>query len=89
MEQIPIDEGNITISSHILDNPFEGILAIDDKGIITYVNRFFLDMLGMRREEVLGKKVWNTLPGILLYDTVLQGYSNWGRTLRSAAGIFL
>ena len=86
---IPIDEGNITISSHILDNPFEGILAIDDKGIITYVNRFFLNMLGMRREEVLGKKVWNTLPGILLYDTVLQGYSNWGENLKIGGRDFL
>ena len=84
-----MDDGNSAFRSYILDNPFEGILAIDDKGIITYVNRFFLNMLNMRAEEVLGKKVWNTLPGIRLYDTVLQGYSHWGENLKIGGGDFL
>lgn len=83
------DEGNSAFRSYILDNPFEGILAIDDKGIITYVNRFFLNMLNMKAEEVLGKKVWNTLPGIRLYDTVLQGYSHWGENLKIGGGDYL
>jgi transcriptional regulator with PAS, ATPase and Fis domain len=86
---IPRNEGNFTFRSYILDNPFEGILAIDDKGSITYVNRFFLNMLSMREEDVLGKKVWNTLPGIRLYDTVLQGYSHWGDNLKIGGRDFL
>ena len=53
------------------------------------MNRFFLNMLNMRAEEVLGKKVWNTLPGIRLYDTVLQGYSHWGENVKIGGGDYL
>ncbi len=86
---IPRDSDNFTFMSYILDNPFEGILACDDKGIITYVNTFFLNMLNVKEEHILGKKVWNTLPGIRLYDTVLQGYSQWGENLKIGGRDFL
>jgi transcriptional regulator with PAS, ATPase and Fis domain len=76
------DEVNFTFLSYILDNPFEGILAIDDKGIIVYVNNFFLSMFKSKEGDFLGKKVWDTLPDFPLYDTVLQGYSHWGENLK-------
>ena len=48
----------------VLDNPFEGILAIDDRGIVTFVNTFFLNILNTAEEHILGKKVWHALPGM-------------------------
>ncbi len=88
-KSITWDSDNLTFLSSVLDNPFEGILAIDDKGIIIYANSFFLNMLQVKEEDILGKKVWNTLPGCHLYDTVLQGYSQWGENLKIGGRDFL
>jgi transcriptional regulator with PAS, ATPase and Fis domain len=79
---VPRDSGKFAFLSYILDNPFEGILAIDDKGTIIYVNSFFLNMFNSNEEEILGNKAWNVLPDFPLYDTILQGYSQWGETLK-------
>ncbi len=73
----------------ILNNPFEGILAIDDMGIITYANGFFLNILQVSAQELLGRKVWEALPGCRLYDTVLQGHSQWGENLKISGRDFL
>lgn len=73
----------------ILENPFEGILAIDDAGVITYANGFFLNILQVSSQELLGRKVWEALPGCRLYDTVLQGYSQWGENLKISGRDFL
>jgi len=73
----------------ILDNPFEGILAIDDAGVVTYVNGFFLNILQLSAKDLLGRKVWEALPGCRLYDTVLQGHSQWGENLKICGRDFL
>ncbi|HWR29516.1 MAG TPA: sigma 54-interacting transcriptional regulator [Negativicutes bacterium] len=64
-----------------MDTPFEGILSFDESGDIFFVNNFFADMLGVTQPELLGRKVWDVLPGTSLFDTVVQGYSIWGDTL--------
>jgi transcriptional regulator with PAS, ATPase and Fis domain len=81
-------EGRLFYDS-ILDNPFEGILAIDDAGIITYANGFFLNILQVSAQDLLGRKVWEALPGCRLYDTVLQGHSQWGENLKINGRDFL
>ncbi len=73
----------------VLDNPFEGMLAIDEKGVIIYANSFFLNLLDHSQQDILGKKVWNALPGCRLYDTVLQGHSQWGENLKIGGRDFL
>ena len=81
--------GNSLFFDSILDNPFEGILAIDATGVITYANGFFLNILQVSDRELLGRKVWEALPGCRLYDTVLQGYSQWGENLKISGRDFL
>ena len=81
-------EGRLFYDS-ILDNPFEGILAIDDAGVITYANGFFLNILQVSAQDLLGRKVWEALPGCRLYDTVLQGHSQWGENLKISGRDFL
>jgi transcriptional regulator with PAS, ATPase and Fis domain len=79
---IPSDSDKYAFLSYILDNPFEGILAIDDKGIVIYINSFFLNMFNSKEEDILGNKAWEVLPELPLYDTILQGYSQWGEILK-------
>lgn len=64
-----------------METPFEGILSFDEAGAIFFVNNFLADMLGLTQSELLGRKVWDVLPGTSLFDTVVQGYSIWGDTI--------
>ena len=64
-----------------MDTPFEGMLAFDGSGTIFFVNNFFAEVLNLPHPEVLGRKIWDVLPGAPLFDTVAQGYSIWGDTL--------
>ncbi|VBB09881.1 fis bacterial regulatory protein hth signature [Lucifera butyrica] len=73
----------------IVENPFEGILAIDETGTVIFLNRFFAEVLQSRQENLVGKKVWDIIPGCRLLDTVSQGYSIWGETLRLNGKEFL
>jgi transcriptional regulator with PAS, ATPase and Fis domain len=83
------DGDEIKFLMAVLDNPFEGILAIDCKGIIIFVNTFFLNILNAAQQDLIGKKVWDALPGCRLYDTVLQGHSQWGENLKVGGRDFL
>jgi len=84
-----LGENYIKFLMAVLDNPCEGILAIDDRGIVTFVNTFFLNTLNTAEEHILGKKVWDALPGCRLYETVLQGHSQWGENLKVGGRDFL
>ena len=84
-----VDDHNATFLQVVMDNPFEGILAIDNAGIITFVNSFFMNVLNLSQGDVIGKKIWDALPGCRLYDTVLQGHSQWGEYLRINGRDFL
>jgi transcriptional regulator with PAS, ATPase and Fis domain len=66
----------------ILDNPFEGSMAIDKNGTVFFVNSFFLGILNCKERDVVGKKIWDVIPSCRLFETVGQGYSIWGETLR-------
>ena len=63
------------------DTPFEGILAFDAVGTIFFANSFFADVLDTPKTELLGRKIWDVIPGTPLFDTEAQGYSIWGDTL--------
>ncbi len=66
----------------LLDNHFEGNMAIDESGTVFFANSFFLDILNCTQGDVCGKKVWDVIPGCRLFETVEQGYSIWGETLK-------
>ena len=73
----------------VVNNPFEGIMAIDAEGRLTFINDFFLEPFRRPREEVLGQRIWDLVPGCRLFETVAQGYSIWGETLRLGDHDFL
>lgn len=72
-----------------MDNPFEGIMAIDAEGVVFFVNAFFLEILNCRKDEVVGRKIWDVIPTCRLFETVGQGYSIWGETLKINSREFL
>lgn len=73
----------------IIDNPFEGIMAIDAQGIVFYANSFFLEILNCCERDVVGNKIWDLIPTCRLFETVGQGYSIWGETLKVNSREFL
>ncbi len=73
----------------ILDNPFEGIMAIDAEGIVFFANAFFLELLNCGSQDIIGKKIWEVMPACRLFETVGQGYSIWGETLQINSRKFL
>jgi two-component system, NarL family, sensor histidine kinase UhpB len=50
----------------LVENMNEGMTMIDENGVITYVNAKFLDMLGYKREEILGHPVLEVLDPVSL-----------------------
>jgi PAS domain S-box-containing protein len=66
----------------LIDNPFEGIMAIDETGEIFFANTFFIEIINYKNDGIIGKKIWEILPNCKLFETVKQGYSIWGETLR-------
>ncbi|HVP64955.1 MAG TPA: sigma 54-interacting transcriptional regulator [candidate division Zixibacteria bacterium] len=66
----------------VLDNPYEGVLAIDELGKIFFVSSLFLELLKRSEPEVLGSSVHSLLPDCRLPETLTQNYSIWGETLR-------
>jgi transcriptional regulator with PAS, ATPase and Fis domain len=74
---------------YIVDNPYEGIIAIDDKCQVLFINSFFLNILGLRKDEITGAPLLSFLPTCRLPETIEQGYSIWGETLKIKEHEFL
>ncbi len=56
----------------LVENINEGIVMQDRRGNITYANQRFLDMIGYKEEEVIGKPITKFLAGGLLKKREIQ-----------------
>lgn len=72
---------NIPWFKAMMENPFEGFIIIDERGAIIYINSFYLNLLNLTQNRVMGRKIWEIIPKSKLYDTVIQGYSHWGEKM--------
>jgi len=45
------------MNSELIDNHFQGILAIDCTGIVTFCNQFFLKIFALSEDDVIGKDI--------------------------------
>lgn len=43
----------------VIENPYEGVIAVDKNGMVTLINNTYLNITGRRREEILGKHISN------------------------------
>jgi transcriptional regulator with PAS, ATPase and Fis domain len=74
---------------NVLDNGFDGVLAIDEFGKVFFVSALFLDVLNRNESEVVGSSILDIIPGCKLCETLVQNYSIWGETLRLNGREFL
>lgn len=65
-----------------IDNHFQGFIAIDVDGIVFFCNTFFMNILGLSKDKIIGRKINDIVPNCKLYDTIVQDCSHWGEILR-------
>lgn len=57
----------------ILDSTHDGVLAVNAQGVLTVCNRAAERLLGVRREQVLGRPAVETIPGTRLHLVLRTG----------------
>lgn len=65
----------------IIENAIDGIITIDDKGLIEHINPAALTLFGYEREELVGKNVSVLMPppDKERHDTYLHNYNHTGK----------
>ena len=57
----------------VVDNPHEGLVAVNEHCHVVMMNQFYLDVVGRSLEEVIGKHILEITPGSQLPETVRTG----------------
>lgn len=47
----------LELSELVLEDTYQGVIVVDEKGIVRYFNRAMEEMTGLRRQEIIGKHV--------------------------------
>lgn len=65
----------------IIENAIDGIITIDDRGIIEHINPAALELFGYDKEEVVGKNVSVLMPqpDKARHDSYISNYNNTGK----------
>lgn len=63
----------IHILNGMIQNPYMGIIIVDKDGFIRIINQTYLDILGMKEEDVLGRHVLEVTPHSKLLDVLKTG----------------
>ncbi|WP_316850546.1 PAS domain-containing sensor histidine kinase [Pedobacter agri] len=65
----------------IIENAIDGIITIDDRGIIEHLNPAALELFGFSREELVGRNVSVLMPqpDKARHDGYIQNYHNTGK----------
>ncbi|MEN6327174.1 MAG: sigma 54-interacting transcriptional regulator [Syntrophomonas sp.] len=72
MRDTKVDELDV-ISKALLDSPYMACVVINKEGRITFINDSYLDFLGMKLEEVMGKHILNVTPNSKLPEILRTG----------------
>lgn len=64
----------------VVENSYEGMLVIDDQERIILMNQFFLDVMGLVSQEVIGKPIQDIIPNSQLPQTLKTGQAQFGET---------
>lgn len=71
---------SVEVLETILNNTYDGILLVDKKGMITKINRAYLDFLGIREEDAVGKHVADVVENSRMHIVVETGIAEIGHT---------
>lgn len=75
IDQHPIDTILKENCLRILDSIYDGILIVDAKNTVIYVNPEYLRIVCLSQEDILNKPLRDVRPGAILPDVVLTGKS--------------
>jgi transcriptional regulator with PAS, ATPase and Fis domain len=70
------------ITEFLLNNPFEGVVIIDDATRIVFINEFFLNILKQNKENVMGRSLNEIMPEMGTKEKINVDYSCWGEFYR-------
>lgn len=57
----------------VVDNPYEGMVVVDENSHVTMINNFYLEVLGVTREQALGRHIFELTPHSELPNIVRTG----------------
>jgi len=60
-------------SEALIENPYMVYVAVNSEGRITLMNRTYLDALGLKKEEVIGKHILEVIPNSQLPEVLRTG----------------
>lgn len=75
-------KSTVGVLETILNNTYDGIILVDKKGIITKINRAYLDFLGISEEDALGKHVTDVVENSRMHIVVETGKAEIGHAQR-------
>ena len=70
---------SVEVLETILNSTYDGLVLVDRKGIITKINRAYLDFLGLREEEAVGKHVTEVIENTRMHIVVETGKAEIGQ----------
>ena len=70
---VPGPEPEVDVINDLIDNPSTGYITIDINGNITQINETYLNIIGMKREEVIGRPVLEITPNSKLPEVIETG----------------
>lgn len=74
----------------VVENPYEGMVAVDENARIIMMNQFYRDVLGgLDLEDVLGKHIWEFTPHSQLPETIKTGVTQFGELWKVANHEFM
>ncbi|MDQ7092303.1 sigma 54-interacting transcriptional regulator [Desulfosporosinus sp. PR] len=62
----------------VVDNPYEGLVVIDEHGQVVMINNFYLEALGLSGEQALGRHIHELTPHSKLPEIVRTGVTQFG-----------
>lgn len=62
----------------IVENPYEGLIVIDENSTITMINKFYADALGLNRKDIIGKNILEVTPHSQMPDIIKTGQASIG-----------
>lgn len=62
----------------VVENSYEGMIVIDDHERIILMNQFFLDVMGLKSQDVIGKHIQEISPDSKLPQTLKTGLAQFG-----------
>ncbi|AET68123.1 PAS domain S-box [Desulfosporosinus orientis DSM 765] len=57
----------------VIENPYEGMVVVDENSRVVMINNFYLEALGITREQALGQHIYELTPHSKLPDIVRTG----------------